>query len=177
MVLALAGAGAFIVRPWGVTLDAAELGARAGDIASARLTQAGLEGRLARGALPTLAFRSDVAQGERLAVVETLRAAGTTVDASWEVDRLVERAAMAQSELRYFGSPDTDVRSYAEQAAAFDPESAAAQSLLLKVAERMAWDAEAAAEEGSSERARELASDCLALVPEHTRCRAVAGGA
>jgi serine/threonine-protein kinase len=176
-VLALGGAGAFILRPWGVTLDAAELGARAGDIASARLTQAGLEGRLARGALPPLAFRSDVAQGERLAVVERLRAAGTPVDASWEVDRLVERAAMAQSELRYFGSPEADVRSYAEQAAAFDPGSAAAQSLLLKVAERMAWDAEAAAEEGAGERARELAADCLTLVPEHARCRAVAGGA
>jgi hypothetical protein len=38
----------------------------------------------------------------------------------------------------------------------------------------MAWDAESALEGGGSERADELLDECLALVPDHPRCLALA---
>jgi hypothetical protein len=46
---------------------------------------------------------------------------------------------------------------------------------LLKVGERMAWDAEAALQDGSDEEAEELLTGCLDLVPDHPRCLAVRG--
>ena len=57
----------------------------------------------------------------------------------------------------------------------FQPENAEAASLLLKVGERMAWDAEAATTDGAPERASELVQTCLELVPDHARCLEVAG--
>jgi hypothetical protein len=62
------------------------------------------------------------------------------------------------------------VKSYALRLADLVPESAEATSLLLKVGERMAWDAEAARVDGPPDRAQELVSQCLELVPDHPRC-------
>lgn len=66
-----------------------------------------------------------------------------------------------------------DVRTFAEEALQLEPGSQEARSLLLKVAERMALDADAALQDGSPERARELARECLRLAPEHSGCLAV----
>jgi hypothetical protein len=168
--------GAIIPQPWGVTLDPSELEARAADVSTARLTGGGVEGRISRGALPAVPFRAAVPADGLLTAVESLRAAGAKVDASWEVNRLIVQAAEAQSQMRYFGSAGDDVRAYAQRAAAFDSGSAEARSLLRKVAERMAWDAEAAIADGAVDAGRELAAECLSLVPEHLRCLAVSGG-
>jgi len=46
-----------------------------------------------------------------------------------------------------------------------------------EVAEHMAWDADAALQDGEAARAQELARSCLELVPGHPRCTALAGGA
>ena len=97
------------------------------------------------------------------------------MDTSWEVARLIGMAAEAQSQMRYFGRPGEDVRSFAQRARALEPESAEVRSLLLKVAERMAWDAEAALEGDSPEEAQALVRECLALVPDHPGCLALAG--
>ena len=75
--------------------------------------------------------------------------------------------------MHYFDRPGTDVRSYAEKVRTLEPTSPQARSLLLKVAERMAWDAEAALQDGSPELARELAQECLSVVPGHPRCQAL----
>jgi hypothetical protein len=109
-------------------------------------------------------------------VVEELRAAGVEVDASWELNRLLERAERAQAEMRYFDYEGDDVRGYAERMAALEPESPEARSLLLKVAERMAWDAEAAFQAGSTGVAQNLLRECRAIVPNHPRCEAAAAG-
>jgi hypothetical protein len=79
----------------------------------------------------------------------------------------------AQALMRYYGLEGGDVRTYALRLAALQPDSPEAASLLLKVAERMAWDAEAALENGPTGRAEEIVRDCLALVPNHPRCEAV----
>ena len=84
-------------------------------------------------------------------------------------------AAEAQASIRYFGAQGTDVRSYAERVAAIEPESAEARSLFLKVAERMAWQAEATRQDGSPEEAARLVQECLALVPGHPSCLAAGG--
>ena len=108
--------------------------------------------------------------------VADLRSAGLDVDTSWEVARLIGMAASAQSETRYFGRDGDDVRSYARRAATLEPESAEARSLLLKVAERLAWDAEAARQDGSPEVADQLVRECLSLIPDHPGCMAADGG-
>jgi len=79
----------------------------------------------------------------------------------------------AQAQMRYYGLEGGDVRTYALRLAALQPDSPEARSLLLKVGERMAWDAEAALVDGPTGRAEELVRDCLALVPSHPRCQAV----
>jgi uncharacterized protein HemY len=55
------------------------------------------------------------------------------------------------------------------------PDSPIAASLLLKVGEHMAWDAEAALDERSPDAARALVEECLEVAPQHPRCLAVAG--
>jgi hypothetical protein len=178
-VAVLLGAGVFVAHPWGRTLEATDLGSLAGEgkVASARLAEGGIEGRLSRGPLPSVRFSVPLAQDGVAAAITTLRAAGVNVDTSLEVDRLITRAAGAQSLAHYYGYDGDDVRGYAERAAALDPESGEARSLLRKVAERMAWDADAALADGDPDRARDLAGQCLALVPDHARCLASRGGA
>ena len=68
---------------------------------------------------------------------------------------------------------DPSVRDLARRALAVDPESEAARSLLRKVGERMAWDADAALSDGAVEEARDLVRECLELVGDHPRCLAV----
>ena len=75
--------------------------------------------------------------------------------------------------MHYFDRSGSDVRSYALRARTLEPGSPVAQSLLLKVAERMAWDAEAALHDGSPEVAQELVQDCLSVIPGHAGCQAV----
>jgi serine/threonine-protein kinase len=173
LALALAG-GAYFIQPWGRTIDAATLAAHVADgvVTRAWLDDGGLGGYLAIGPLVSPFFTS-VSEGELPEAVERLRAAGIYVDTSWEVRRLRELAAGAQSTSRYYGLEGGDVRTYALRLAALQPDSREAESLLLKVGERMAWDAEAALVEGPSGRAEELVRECLALVPDHPRCQAV----
>ena len=118
-------------------------------------------------------FRTSVPESDLPATVVELRDAGVSVDTSWEARRLRELAAGAQAATRYYGVDGGDVRTYALRLAALQPDSPEARSLLLKVAERMAWDAELALVEGPSGRAEELVRACLELVPDHARCRAV----
>ena len=133
------------------------------------------EGMLPIGPV-AMPFRVRVNETEVPGAVEDLRAAGLEVDTSWEVARLIDMAASAQSETRYFGSDGNDVRSYAQRVATLEPASPEARSLLLKVAERMAWDAEAARQDGSPDVADALVQECLSLVPEHARCVEADGG-
>jgi len=176
VVLVLLAAGVGVVRPWGRTLELEDFRARlaAGTLTSARLTAQGIQGSLAVGPVPA-PYQVPISEGEAPAVVEDLRAAGLELDTSWEVARLIGLAADAQSQLRYFGQAGEDVLSFAERAAALEPESAEARSLLLKVAERMAWDAEAALQDGSPEVAQQLVQECLSVVPDHPGCLAVGG--
>jgi serine/threonine protein kinase len=175
-VVVLLAAGVAVVQPWGRTLSLAQLTARtaSGSVTGARLTSAGIEGKLALGPLPA-PFKVPVSQEEAPAVVEDLRSAGLVLDTSWEVARLIRLAAQAQSQMRYFGRAGEDVRSFAERAQALEVGSPEAHSLLLKVAERMAWDAEAALADGEPERAQELLRECLSVAPGHPRCLAAAG--
>ena len=62
----------------------------------------------------------------------------------------------------------------AQRLGELDPESSEAASLLRKVGERMAWDAEAALQAGPPGDAERLLRQCLELVPDHPRCLAVA---
>ena len=121
-------------------------------------------------------FQVRVSEEDLPGAVAGLRSAGLDVDTSWEVARLIGMAASAQSETRYFGRDGDDVRSYAQRAATLEPESAEARSLLLKVTERLAWDAEAARQDGSPEVADQLVRECLSLVPDHPGCMAADGG-
>ncbi|NJD17962.1 MAG: PEGA domain-containing protein, partial [Gemmatimonadetes bacterium] len=174
-VVALAAVG--ILQPWGRTLDVQgvkDKGA-SGGIASARLAPDGVRGSLRLGPL-SVPFKVPVAEADLGATVADLRAAGLDLDTSWEVARIVGLAQAAQAAGRYFGRDGEDVKSYAQRLAALEPASPEAKSLLLKVAERMAWDADAALQDGESARARELAQACLALVPAHPRCAALGGG-
>jgi len=174
-VVALAGVG--VVRPWGRTLDVERLKERSasGGIVSARLTPEGVGGKLRLGPL-SAPFKVPVAEADLAGTVADLRAAGVTLETSWEVARIVGLAREAQAAGRYFGRDGEDVKSYAQRLAALEPASPEAKSLLLKVAERMAWDADAALQDGEADRAQQLKEACLALVPGHPRCAAGSGG-
>jgi hypothetical protein len=76
----------------------------------------------------------------------------------------------------YFGHDGDDVRGYAERMVALDPDNPEARSLLRKVAERMAWDADAAFRAGSPGVAQNLLRECRAVIPDYPRCEAVAAG-
>jgi serine/threonine-protein kinase len=173
VAVALAG-GAWYVQPWGRTIDAATLQAQVagGAVTRAWLDDGGLGGYLAIGPLVSPFFAS-IPEGELPERVSQLRDAGVYVDTSWEVRRLRELAMSAQAQTRYYGLEGGDVRTYALRLAALQPDSREAESLLMKVAERMAWDAEAALVDGPTGRAEELVRDCLALVPNHPRCQSV----
>lgn len=172
------GVGAMAwAQPWGRTLDLQGLlnQAESGSVTAAWLSDGGVEGGLQVIPIPAAAsvltpFFVPLDEGDVPAAVRQLEAAGVDVDTSWEVHRLTQLAAEAQSRGAYFGVDGTDVRSFALRLEALDPGSADAESLLLKVGERMAWDAEIALEEGPAERAPELIQACLALVPAHPRC-------
>ncbi len=120
-------------------------------------------------------FRVRISEAEIPGTVEALRSAGLDVDTSWEVARLVGLAASAQAQTRYFGRDGDDVRGFAERAAALEPESQEARSLLLKVAERMAWDAEAALQDDAPDVAEALVRECLSMLPDHPGCIAAGG--
>jgi hypothetical protein len=167
-----------VARPWGRTLALTDLQSRAsqGTVASVRLAPGGIRGSVrVMGFLPA-PFRVPVSEEEMPGLVADLRASGVQVDASWEVGRLLERAIRAQREMRYFGHDGDDVRGYAERMATLEPASPEARSLLLKVAERMAWDADAAFQAGSTGVAQSLLRECRAVVPGYPRCEAVAAG-
>ena len=176
-VLVIVAAAVVVLRPWGRTLDLAGLRARAaaGSVLDARLTSAGIQGRLHLGPVP-LPFKVPLAEGDRAAAVAELRSAGLKVNTSWEVARLIHMAREAQAQMHYYGQGNDDVEAYAKRLAALDPGSAQAKSLLLKTAEHMAWDAEAALEDGSADTAKKLVDECLALVPDHADCKAVVAG-
>lgn len=169
------GAVAAYVQPLGRTLSADELRAAVarGSVTSVALTDGGIEGIMTVGPFAS-PFLTPLSEGNGPEAVDRLRAAGVFVDTSWEVGRLTELAREAQSRTRYFGLRGGDVASYALRLERLDPGNAAAASLLLKVGERMAWDADAALQDGSPARARALVDGCLELVPEHARCLEVA---
>jgi len=121
----------------------------------------------------TMPFFVPIPDTEMVGVVNRLRAEGVAVDVAWEARRLTDLATAAQARNQYFGMDGGDVRTYALRLAELVPGSPEATSLLLKVGERMAWDAEAALEDGPPERADQLVRECLALVPDHPRCLAV----
>lgn len=180
IVLAAGGVTAW-AQPWGRTMDTDGLLAmvRSGTVSGVWLTDGGIEGGIQVFPIGALAdvktpFFVDVSEGDIPETVTRLRGAGATVDVSWEERRLMELAMAAQSRNRYFGVEGGDVKSYALRIANLVPESAEATSLLLKVGERMAWDAEAASIDGPPERAQELVNQCLELVPDHPRCLEVA---
>ena len=170
--------GLLVVRPWGRTLDLADLQARVadGDVTEVRLASGGFQGSVPALGFLSAPFTTPLGGTEPSQVVQEFRASGVDVDTSWEVNRLVDLAVQAQSEMRYFGSNGEVVQGYAQRVLALDPGSPEAQSLLLKVGERMAWDAEAAFEVGSTGVAQALLRDCRALVPGHPRCEALAAG-
>jgi hypothetical protein len=174
VAIALAG-GAYFLQPWGRSLDAQALRDRAaaGSVREVWLDDGGVGGYLAVGPLVS-PFFTTVQESELPATVSELRSEGVTVDTSWEVRRLLDLAAEAQARTRYYGVPGADVRTFALRIAALQPDSREARSLLLKVGERMAWDAQLAVTEGPTGRAEELVRQCLELLPEHTRCRSVA---
>lgn len=177
VVAVAAAALAGVLQPWGRTLDLAGLKERAaaGSLASVRLSPDGIRGVLTVGPL-SAPYEVPLAEEERVATLADLREAGVEVDTSWEVARIVGLAEEAQARGLYFGRPGEDVQSFAQRLAALDGESPEARSLLLKVAERMAWDADAALQEGDGERARELLQACLGLVPGHPRCASPVAG-
>jgi hypothetical protein len=174
LVAAALSGGAYFIQPWGRTIDSATLQAQlaAGLVNEAWLDDGGVGGYLAIGPLVS-PFFMPVAEGDMPTTVAGLRQAGVFVDTSWEVQRLKELAAGAQAASRYYGLEGGDVRTYALRLAALQPDSREAESLLLKVGERMAWDAEVALAEGPSGRAEQLVAECLEMVPSHARCQAV----
>lgn len=176
IVLAAAGATAW-AQPWGRTIDTDGLLSlvQRGSVSDVWITEAGAEGGIQVLPVSALAgvqtpFLVPLDQNEVSSFVERLREAGASVDVSWEVRRITELAVSAQSESRYFGSDGSDVQSYALRLADLVPESPEAAALLLKVGERMAWDAAAAEADGLPVDARELLARCLELVPNHPRC-------
>ncbi len=173
VAIALAAA-AYEIQPWGRTIDEATFQRElaAGSVDRAWLDDGGLGGYLNVGPLVSPFFMS-LPESDFPATVTELRDAGVYVDTSWEARRLRDLAATAQQRSRYYGLDGGDVRSYALRLAALQPDNPEAHSLLLKVGEHMAWDAEAALQDGSEERAQELVGSCLALVPDHPGCLAV----
>lgn len=174
LVLLLAGVG--LIQPWGRTLAMDDLRTQAasGRVTSVRLSSEGFRGQMAVMGIPA-PFQVPVPDGEVAEAVGALRSAGLTVDTSLEIARLVRSAMEAQSRMAYFGTPGSDVLSYARRAQSLEPESPEARSLMLKVAERMAWDAEAAMADGDSPGAQALAEECLTVAPEHPGCLAISG--
>ena len=166
--------GAYYLQPWGRTIDLPTLRASVADGAVSRawIDDGGVGGYLAVGPLVSPFFVS-VPETELVAVVAELRDSGLYVDTTWEVRRLRALATAAQASARYYGLDGGDVRTYAQRLALIQPESQEARSLLLKVGERMAWDAAAALEDGPEGRAAELVQACLALVPDHPSCREI----
>jgi serine/threonine protein kinase len=173
LAIGLLGA-AYYLQPWGRTMDAAGLQAavRSRVVDRTWVDEGGIGGYLKLGPLVS-PFFVRVPEGDVPQTVTELREAGVFVDASWEVLRLRDLVSQAQSRTRYYGVAGGDVQSYAQRLAAIEPGSGEARSLLLKVGERMAWDAEAALSDGSPERAGELVGECLRLVPDHPRCASV----
>jgi len=176
-IVILGGGGAAFAQPWGRTLDDAALWrlVERGSISSVWFTEGGAEGGIQVAPIAALEtvltpFFVPVLEGDIPEMVERLRAASISVDVSWEVRRLTDLAVEAQRRGRYFGLEGGDVTSYALRLAQLEPESQAAASLLHKVGERMAWDADLALREGPPERAEELVRECLALVADHPRC-------
>ena len=171
LVAVLLAGGAYYVQPWGRTMDmqAFRTSVASGAVLRTWLDDGGVGGYLALGPLVSPFFVS-APEAQIPEIVQELREAGVFVDTSWEVRRLRELAAAAQARSRYYGIDGGDVRTYALRLAGLQPESREAESLLLKVGERLAWDAAAALEEGSEARAGELVQECLELVPEHPRC-------
>ncbi len=176
IVLLGVGAAAY-VQPWGRTLDTAGFWGHVerGSISSVWLTDGGAEGGIQIAPIAALEtvltpFYVPVLEGDIPEMVERLRASAISVDVSWEVRRLTDLAVEAQRHGRYFGLQGGDVTSYALRLAELEPESQEAASLLRKVGERMAWDADLATREGSPEQAEELVRQCLVLVPDHPRC-------
>jgi serine/threonine-protein kinase len=166
--------GAWYVQPWGRTIDEATLrsSVQAGVIDRTWLDDGGLGGYIQMGPLVSPFFLR-VAESEIPQMVGDLRGAGVFVDATWEVERVRDLVARAQGRSQYYGIAGGDVQTYALRLAAVEPESGEARSLMLKVGERMAWDAEAAVADGAPEEATELVRACLGLVPDHPRCLAV----
>ena len=182
LLVATGGGATAWARPWGRTLDVPALlaGAESGAIPRAWVTEDGIEGGIrvvpvAAAADVLMPFTAAVPEGQMAETVARLRAAGAEVDTSWEIWRLRGMAVEAQGRGRYYGLEGGDVLTYARRLTALEPENAEAASLLLKVGERMAWDAEAATTDGAPERASELVQTCLELVPDHARCLEVAG--
>lgn len=182
VLLAAAGITAW-AQPWGRTLDLAGVvdRAEAGTVSAAWLTEGGVEGGIQLVPIPAAAsalvpFFAPLDEGEVPDAVRQLEAAGVDVDTQWEIARLTRLAAEAQARGAYFGVDGGDVRSYALRLEEIEPGNEDAESLLLKVGERMAWDAEVALAEGPAGRADELIDACLSLVPAHARCLAVREG-
>jgi len=147
---------------------------RSGGVERTWIDEGGIGGYLQLGPLVSPFFVS-VSESEVPEVVEELRGADVFVDASWEVARIRDLVRQAQARSLYYGRAGGDVETYARRLAAVEPGSGEAHSLLLKVGEHMAWDAEAALEDGSGDQAAELVAGCLDLVPDHPRCLAVQG--
>jgi len=174
LVAVLLAGGAYYLQPWGRTIDVPTLRTHVADGGVVRMwaDDGGLGGYLGIGPLVSPFFVA-VGESELPGLVAELREEGIFVDATWEIRRLRDLAREAQARSRYYGIEGGDVRTYALRLAAIEPDSPDATSLLLKVGERLAWDAEVALAEGPSGRARELVSECLELVPDHPRCLAV----
>jgi serine/threonine protein kinase len=166
--------GAYYLQPWGRTMDVAALqtAVRNRVVDRTWIDEGGIGGYLKLGPLVS-PFYVRVPESDVPQTVADLRGAGVFVDASWEVLRLRDLVSDAQSRSRYYGVAGGDVESYAQRLAAIEPGSGEARSLLLKVGEHMAWDAEAALADGSPDRAGELVGECLRLVPDHPRCTSV----
>lgn len=181
VVLAAGGATAW-AQPWGRTLELDGLlgQVRTGMVTDVWLTEGGIEGGIQVVPVEALAdlrtpFFVALEAGEIPDAVRRLRDAGAQVDVTWETARLTALARDAQARNRYFGFDGGDVRTYALRLAELVPDSPEAASLMLKVGERMAWDAEAALAEGPPEAARDLVDRCLALVADHPRCLELSG--
>jgi len=174
LVAVLLSGGAYYIQPWGRTVDLPSVRAsvQAGRVMRMWADDGGLGGYLGIGPLVSPFFVS-VGESDLPGVLGEFRDAGVYVDTSWEVRRLRVLAQEAQSRARYYGLEGGDVRTYALRLAAIQPDSREAESFLLKVAERLAWDAEVALAEGPTGRAQELVGECLELVPSHPRCLAV----
>lgn len=177
LLVLLAVAGVAWAQPWGRTMDRQALASyvASGAVDRVHLTEDGLEGGLQIIPVEALEdlrmpFFVSLGESEIPVAVQELRDRGIEVDASWEIRRLIDLAADAQARSRYYGVDGGDVRSYALRLSQLAPDIPEASSLLFKVGERMAWDAEAALEEGAPETARRLVDRCLSLVPDQPRC-------